>query len=109
MARRAAAPKDERLEAEVVKNCKAFLNDYSLGYMEVAGQRNAKGSGSTLGFPDAVVYSKGRVFIVEFKRPNGGRLSEDQRIAIAAREEEGIETWVISNEQEFVRMITSRR
>lgn len=108
MTRRMAAPKDERLEADVIKNCKQWLNDYHLGYMEVAGQRKAKGSGSTLGFPDAVVYSRGRVFIVEFKRPNGGVLSADQRIAITAREAEGIETWVICNEQEFVRMIMSK-
>ena len=97
--------KDERLESEVVANCKRWLNDFHMGYMEVAGQRKAKGSGSTLGFPDAVVYSKGRVFIVEFKRPSGGRLSNDQRIAIAAREAEGIKTHVICNEQEFVTML----
>lgn len=99
---------DERLEAEVISNCRRWLNDFKMGYMEVAGQRRAKGSGSTLGFPDAVVYSKGRVYVVEFKRPHGGVLSEDQRIAIEARKREGVETWVISNEQEFVDMICGR-
>lgn len=99
---------DDRLEAEVVNNCRKWLNDFHMGYMEVAGQRKAKHSGSSVGFPDAVVYSKGRVFIVEFKRPNGGRLDNGQVLAIQCREAEGIQTWVISNEQEFVDMLTKR-
>ena len=107
--RRPPAVKDERLESEVVAKCQRFLHDYHLGYMEVAGQRNAKGSGSTLGFPDAIVYSRDRVFVVEFKRPNGGRLSNDQVLAIECRAREGIKTWVVTNEQEFVDMLTRRQ
>jgi hypothetical protein len=99
---------DERLESEIIANCKRWLNDFQMGYMEVAGQRKAKGSGTTLGFPDAVVYSKGKVFIVEFKRPHGGVLSAAQVIAIAARKAEGVETHVISNEQDFVDLLTHR-
>lgn len=99
---------DDRLEAEVVANCKRFLNDFRQGYMEVVGQRRAKGSGTTLGFPDAVVYSKGRTLIVEFKRPHGGVLSRDQELAIACREAEGVKTHVITCEQEFVDMIGGR-
>ena len=99
---------DDRLEAEVVNNCKTWLNDFHMGYMEVIGQRRAKGAGTTVGAPDAIVYSRGRVFIVEFKRPNGGRLDNGQELAIACRLAEGVETYVISNEQEFVNMLTKR-
>ena len=99
---------DERLESEVVANCKRWLNDFKMGYMEVAGQRRAKGSGTTLGFPDAIVYSKGRVFVCEFKRPHGGVLSAAQRIAIEARKAEGVDTHVITTEQDFVDLISHR-
>jgi len=98
---------DERLEAEVIAGCKELVRDFG-GYLELVGQRKAKGSGSTVGFPDAVLYRKGHAYFIEFKRPHGGVLSRDQELAIECRAAEGVPTYVVSNEQEFADLMGGR-
>ena len=104
---------DERLEAAVVANCQRLVNDWygsavPRPYMEVIQQRRAKGSGSTIGAPDAVLYHRGRPWIIEFKRPHGGRLDNGQVLAIRCRLAAGVDTYVVSNEQEFADLLSGR-
>jgi hypothetical protein len=99
---------DPELESTLVENCRQFLRDYcGSAYMEVIGQRRAKGSGTTLGAPDAVVYRKGQVLIVEFKSRTG-RLSRAQELAIHCRWQERVPTYVVSSEQEFADLMCGR-
>jgi hypothetical protein len=74
-------------------------------YLELVGQRRAKGSGSTIGFPDGVLYCNGRAALIEFKRIEGGRLSRAQQIAMQLREEQGVKTHVVRTAQEFADII----
>jgi hypothetical protein len=98
---------DERLEATVVANCKQMVNDFG-GYLEVIGQRKAKGSGSTVGAPDGILYRRGRISVIEFKRPHGGRLDRGQELAIMCRASEGVPTYVVSCEQEFADLLSGK-
>ena len=98
---------DERLESDVIAGCKKLVRDFG-GYLEVIGQRKAKGSGTTVGFPDAVYYRRGKAYLIEFKRPHGGVLRRDQELAIECRKAEGVPTYVVSNEQEFADLMGGR-
>ena len=66
-------------------------------YVEAVGQRKAKGSGTTRGAPDLLVYVGGFVHPVEVKRPKSdgtraGRFSHDQLVAAEQREAQGVVT-----------------
>ena len=99
---------DPDLESTLVLNCQRLLRDYcGSAYMEVIGQRKAKGSGTTVGAPDAVLYRKGQVFIIEFKSRTG-RLSRGQELAIHCRWAELVPTYVVSTEQEFADLLAGR-
>ena len=95
-------------EAALVTNCLRWVNAFG-GYVEVIGQRKAKGSGTSVGAPDAIVYRGGNVYVCEFKRAKGGVLSRGQELAIECRRREGVRTFVITSEQEFVDMLTRVR
>jgi len=103
----AASPKPE-LEADLVSRCREDAEAMGV-YLEVAGQRKAKGSGTTVGFPDAILYACGHVVPVEFKRFEGGRISQAQAAAIIRRERQGIATRIIRTEDEFVALVNRCR
>jgi hypothetical protein len=97
---------DPDLESTLVENCRQMVRDYG-GYLEVVGQRKAKGSGTTLGFPDAVLYRRGNTYLVEFKSRTG-RLNRAQELAIHCRWQERVPTYVVSSEQEFADLMCGR-
>lgn len=103
----AASPKPE-LEADLVNRCREDAEAMDV-YLEVAGQRKAKGSGTTIGFPDAILYASGHVVPVEFKRFEDGRISKAQAAAILKRERQGIATRIIRTEDEFVALVNRCR
>jgi hypothetical protein len=98
---------DPAPEATLVANCKRLVCDFG-GYLEVIGQRRAKNSGTTVGAPDAILYRRGRTHVIEFKRPDGGRLSNGQVLAMRCRQDEGVPTYVITTEQEFADLLCGR-
>ena len=97
-------------EKELVAACRDVLNfaQPPLGYLEVIGQRRARGAGNSLGAPDAILYCAGRMVPVEFKRPDG-RLSDVQQTARRIRAEHGVKTHVIRDLTEFVGLVNQLR
>jgi hypothetical protein len=90
-------------EATLVNHCRQLVRDFG-GYLEMVGQRRAKGSGTTVGFPDAVLYRRGNVYLIEFKSDTG-RLSRAQELAIMCRAAEGVPTYVVNCEQDFADLL----
>ena len=103
-----AAPPKLELEADLVNRCREDAEAMGV-YLEVAGQRKAKGSGTTVGFPDAILYACGHVVPVEFKRFTDGRISQAQAAAIIRRERQGVATRVVRTEDEFVKLVNHLR
>ena len=103
-----AAPPKLELEADLVNRCREDAKAMGV-YLEVAGQRKAKGSGTTVGFPDAILYAAGHVVPVEFKRAADGRISAGQAAAMLKRERQGVATRVIRTEDEFVKLVNHLR
>jgi len=90
------------LERDLVDDCRDAAKHMGAFLAEV-GQRRAKGSGTTLGFPDGVLHAGGRTYLVEFKRPKSvgtraGRLSLDQIAAAERRAECGVQTFLVDGE-----------
>jgi hypothetical protein len=102
------------LEADLVDDCRRAAE--ALGaFLEVAGQRSAKGSGSSRGLPDAFLCVGGWHHPIELKRPASrgtpaGRFSYDQIIAAERRRAQGVETYAPRTLEEFVALANwSRR
>ena len=97
------------LESHLVADCRRAAEAMGV-VLEVAGQLRAKGSGSDRGLPDGFLHAGGRTLCVEFKRPatddgtRAGRFSLDQLAAAERRRLCGVETYVPSSLQEFVRL-----
>ena len=95
-------------EAELVNDCRKVAEAMNV-FLAVVGQRNARKSGSTLGFPDAVVFCNGEVRFVEFKDPDTGRLNLGQSCFIARAHEMGVEVHVVDNLNDFVSILNGCR
>lgn len=96
------------LESDLVADCKKAAEAMNV-YVEFAGQRKAKGSGSTRGLPDAFLYAGGKCLPIEMKRPKTddtrqGRCSLDQIVAAERRRACGVETFLIDDLSAFVRL-----
>ena len=95
------------LEKDLVRAC--HKSAQSMGaYLEVAGQRMAKGSGTTVGFPDAFLYCSGKCLPIEFKTEKG-RLSPGQALAQHKRMDQKVHTWVIRDVEAFEELINMCR
>ncbi len=95
-------------EADLVNRCREDAEAMGV-YLEVIGQRKAKGSGTTTGAPDAILYSSRHVVPIEFKRFEDGRVSLAQAAAMLKRERQGVATHVIRTEAEFVALVNWTR
>lgn len=76
--------------------------------LEVVGQRKAKGSGTTIGAPDALLSCSGRYIPIEFKTAEG-RLTLAQKALIVDRQRCGVETAVIRGVDEFIDLVNRTR
>jgi len=103
-----AAPPVLELEADLVNRCREDAKAMGV-YLEVICQRRAKGSGTTTGAPDAILYAAGHVVPVEFKRAADGRISAGQAAAMLNRERQGVATRVIRTEREFIALVNACR
>ena len=97
-------------EADLVSACQSYVAAYYLGraYLEPIGQRKARGSGTAIGAPDAILSYDGRVQCIEFKAADG-RLSRGQELAARCRKDAGVETHVVRTLQEFADLLRPRQ
>lgn len=94
-------------EKQLVADCLAAAKAMN-AYVEVAGQRDARGSGSTIGLPDAFLYCAGKCLPVEFKTPKG-RLSPGQTLAQHKRADQHVHTFIVRTVAEFCDLINGAR
>lgn len=83
-------------------------------FVAFVGQRKAKGSGTTLGFPDAVLMCAGQVRLIEIKRPATdehphGYLSLGQSAFIEKAEAQGVMVHVVDSVEGFCAVVNSCR
>lgn len=101
------------LERDLVADCKASARTMG-AYLLCVGQRRAKGSGTTVGFPDLVLVCNGHVELIECKRPatdgqRGGVLTRGQGWVIDLCAEQGVGVHVIETVREFEAIVNSCR
>lgn len=101
-------------ERDLVRECQIMAAALNV-YVEVVGQRKAKGSGTTVGVADMLVYCAGQVLPVELKRAKhhdgtpAGTLSIGQIVAMERRQEAGVRTAVVTTVEEFVAVVNGMR
>ena len=102
------------LERDLVAECLVVAKAMGI-YVEVVGQRRARGSGTSIGVADMLVYAGGQVLPVELKRAKNhdgtpaGKLSIGQIVAIERRQEAGVRTAVVTTVEEFVAEVNGLR
>ena len=100
-------------EKDLVEKCRQSA-EHMNAFLAVVGQRNAKKSGSTLGYPDLTLVCAGHVELIEVKRPKTaehphGYLSLGQTAFIAACAEQGVAVHVIERVEDFEAVVNSCR
>lgn len=96
------------LEKDLVHECE--LAAKAMGaFLAKVGQRRAKGSGTTKGFPDLVLLCAGHVVLIEVKRPELGCLSLGQTVFIERAAEQGVKVHVVDTLDDFVRLVNGCR
>ena len=83
-------------------------------FVAFVGQRKAKGSGTTVGFPDCVLMCAGQVRLIELKRPATdehphGYLSLGQSAFIERAEAQGVMVHVVDSVEGFCALVNSCR
>ena len=101
------------LERDLVDQCRESAVAMNAFLAEV-GQRRAKGSGTTIGYPDLTLLCAGKVVLIECKRPKTaehprGYLSLGQSAFIARALEMGVQVEVIETVREFEQVVNSCR
>lgn len=100
-------PGFEQSEKELVTACHKLAQKMNV-YLEVAGQRMARGSGTTVGFPDAFAYVSGKCLPIEFKTKEG-RLSPGQALAQNKRADQNVRTWIVRSTKDFIALVNEAR
>lgn len=101
------------LEKDLVHECE--LAAKAMGaFLAKVGQRRAKGSGTTIGFPDLVLLCNGHVELIELKRTKapdtpGGCLNVGQIAFIERAAEQGVTVHVVDTLDDFVRLVNGCR
>ena len=96
------------LERDLVNECRVVAEAMNV-FFAVVGQRNARKSGSTLGFPDAVVFCAGRCEFIEFKDAKIGRLSLGQQVFIERSADQGVHVHVVDHVEDFAAIVNGMR
>jgi len=102
-----------RLERDLVAEIRTVAEAMN-AFVAVSGQRNAKGSGTTRGYPDLTLICAGCVKLIEVKRPATpenpkGFLSLAQSAFIARAAEQGVHVFVIERVEDFVSLVNGCR
>jgi len=100
-------------ERDLVDELREIATGMNACLLEV-GQRRAKGSGTTVGFPDLVLVCAGQVQLIEVKRPKTadhpqGYITLGQQAVIERCAEQHVTVHVIDHAQQFVEIINSTR
>lgn len=101
------------LERDLVQSCRKSAEAMN-AFLAVVGQRNARKSGSTLGFPDLVLMCAGQIVLIELKRTKTaenprGVLNLGQHAFIAAALEQGVTVHVVERIEEFEALVNDTR
>jgi hypothetical protein len=101
------------LERDLVAQCQEAATAMG-AFVAFVGQRKAKGSGTTIGFPDCVVMCAGQVRLIELKRPATdehphGYVSLGQQAFIDRAEAQGVMVHVIDSVEGFCAVVNSCR
>lgn len=104
---------DPATERDLARQCREVARRMGALLLEV-GQRRARGSGTTVGFPDLVLVCAGQVRLVELKRPAapgrpGGRLSPAQLELIERCAAQGVTVHVVDAVEEFAQVVNGCR
>lgn len=100
-------------ERELVAECQNVAKAMN-AYLMTVGQVRAKGSGTTVGFPDLVLVCSGRVELIEVKRPKTaehphGYLTLGQEAVIAKCDDQHVVVHVIDSVAGFVEVVKNCR
>lgn len=101
------------LERDLISQCRESAEAMN-AFLAMVGQRRAKGSGTTLGFPDLVLICAGRVVLIEAKRPKsdgtpGGEVSLGQQAFMEKAAAQGVTVHAIWTVREFEEIVNSCR
>lgn len=100
-------------EAALVSECRAIAEACG-AMLAVVGQVRAKGSGTSVGFPDLVLIDSGRVELIEVKRAKtsdhpSGYLSLGQSAFIDSALQRGVHVHVIDSADAFIGVLNGCR
>lgn len=100
-------------ESDLVADCAAVAERMGAYLMHV-GQRKAKGSGTTVGYPDLPLVCSGHVVLIEVKRLKvegepGGRLSVGQEAVITQCASQGVKVHVVDTLPDFIAIVNGCR
>ena len=96
------------LERDLVAECQRIAAAMN-AYVMVVGQRRAKGSGTTTGYPDMTLVCSGQVRLIELKRPKLGCLSLGQIAVIEKCAEQGVTVHVVDSAEDFIGIVNECR
>jgi len=104
---------EPELEKDLVAQCQRSAERMG-AFLAVVGQRKAKGSGTTLGFPDLVLMCNRQVVLIECKRTKSathpqGTLNLGQTAFIAMALEHGVEVETIRTVRDFEYLVNNCR
>jgi hypothetical protein len=102
-----------QLERDLVAECQRSAERMN-AFLAVVGQRNAKKAGSTLGFPDLVLFCAGQVRLIELKRTKTadsqrGRLNLGQIAFIEKADEQRVTVHVVDRVEDFEALVNGCR
>jgi len=101
------------LERDLVDECRVMARAMNAVLLEV-GQKNAKRSGTTVGYPDLTLVCAGHVVLMELKRPKTaehpqGYVSLGQQAVIDRCREQGVNVPVLYCAEQFIEIVNACR
>jgi hypothetical protein len=101
------------LERDLIADCHRSATAMG-AYLTHVGQRNARGSGTTVGYPDLTLICAGHTVLIEVKRPkvvNGraGELTMGQVEFMRRAGEQGVKVHAIRTVAEFEALVNACR
>lgn len=91
------------MERDLVQQCRERARAMGAFLAEV-GQYKARGSGTTVGYPDLTLICSGKVVLIECKTPEG-KLTPGQREFKRNAADQHVHVWVITSVDELTAII----
>lgn len=101
------------LEKDLVADCQRVAERMN-AWVAVVGQRRAKGSGTTIGYPDLTLFCSGQVRLIELKRTKTadtakGVLNLGQIAFIENARSRGVTVHVVDRIEDFIAIVNDCR